>query len=95
MSNKENKKKYAKPKPASSHTYEFSPSDGEYIVPESSYNGYDNDSDKEDQDGYIDNLEIGAHYKKPFFTNAENKSCPNGWIAVNVLQPNEDVLGRY
>ena len=30
-----------------------------------------------------------------FFTNAENKSCPNGWIAVNDLQPNEKILGSH
>ena len=33
--------------------------------------------------------------KKSHFTNTENKSCPNSWIAVNELQPNEDVLGCY
>ena len=38
---------------------------------------------------------MGAHYKNPFFINAEKKSCPNGWIAVNYLQPNGDVIGRY
>ena len=33
--------------------------------------------------------------KNQFFTNDENKSCPKGWISVNDLQPNEDVLGHY
>ena len=64
-------------------TYGFSSSDGEYIVNEASDNGDDNYSDEEDYDGDTDDLEIGDHYKKPFFTNAEKKSCPNGWIAVN------------
>ena len=36
VSNKDNKKKSAKPKPASSQTDEFSSLDGEYIVPEAS-----------------------------------------------------------
>ena len=63
----------------------FSSSDGEYIFPEASDNGYDNDSDEEYQDGDTDVLEIGAHFKNPFFTNAENKSCLNGWITVNDL----------
>ena len=48
-------------------------SDGEYIVPEASENGDDNDSDEYDQDGDTDDLEIGAHYKNPYFTNAEKK----------------------
>ena len=95
VSKKDNKKKYARYRPSSSQTYEFSSSYSGYIVPEVSENGYDNDLDEEDQDRDTDDSEIGAHYKKPFFTNAENKSCPNGWIDVNDLQPNEDVLGRY
>ena len=46
-------------------------------------------------DGYIDDLEIGDHRKKQFVTNAENKSCPNGWISVNDLPTNEDVIGCH
>ena len=46
-------------------------------MPEASDNDNDNDSDEEDQDGDTDDLEIGAHYKNPFFTNSEKKSCPN------------------
>ena len=63
-------------------------------MPEASAND-DNDSDEEDQYGDTDDLEIGAHYKNPFLTNDEKKSRPNGWIAVNDLQLNEDVIGRY
>ena len=73
---------------------EVSSSYGEYIVSEASDNGDYYDSDEEDQDGDTDDLEIGAHYKNPFF-NSEKKSCPNGWISVNELQPHGDVLGRY
>ena len=64
-------------------------------MPEASDNCDDNDSDDEDQDGDTDDLAIGSNFKNPFFTNDENKSCPNGWIALNGLQPNEDVLERY
>ena len=64
-------------------------------MPEASDNGDDNDSGEEDQYRDTDDLEIGAHNKNQLFTNAENKSCTNGCIAVNDLQPNEDVLGRY
>ena len=64
-------------------------------MPEASDNGDDNYSDDEDQDGDTDDLEISAHLQKAIFTNAEKKSCPNGWIAVNDLQPNEIVLGLY
>ena len=64
-------------------------------MPEASDNGDDNDLDKEYKYGDTDDLEIGAHYKNPFLTNAENKSCPNGWFAVNDLQPNAAVLGCY
>ena len=39
--------------------------------------------DEEDQYGDTYDLEIGAHYKKQFFTNNDNKSCHNGWIDVN------------
>ena len=45
---------------------------------EASDNGDGNDSYEDDQYGYKDDLEIGAHYKNPFLINAENKSCPNG-----------------
>ena len=62
---------------------------------EASNNGDDNDSDEEDQYGDTDDLEIGDHYKNPFFINAEKKSCPNGWFDVNDSQPNEYFLGRY
>ena len=64
-------------------------------MPEATENGDDNYLEEEDQDGGTDDLEIGAHYKNPFFTNAENIPFPNGWIAVNYLQPNGDVLERY
>ena len=50
VSKKDNMKKSAKPKPASSKTYEFSYSGGKYIVPEVSDNVDDIDSDEEDQD---------------------------------------------
>ena len=62
---------------------------------EESYNDDDNNSDEEDQDGDTDDLEIGAHYKNQFFRNSENKSCTNGSIVANDLQPHEDVLGIY
>ena len=64
-------------------------------MPEASDIGYDNDSDEEDQYGGTDDLVIGDHYKKPFFTNAEKKSYPNGCIAVNDLQQNENLFGCY
>ena len=67
ISKEGNKKKSAIPKPASSNADEFSSSYGEYIVPEASDNGDDNDSDKEDWYGYTYDLEIGAHYKSHFY----------------------------
>ena len=73
----------------------FSSLDGEYTVPEASDNGDDNDSDEEDQYGDTDYSEIGTHLQKSIFTNAEKKTCPNGWFTVNYLQPNEASLGRY
>ena len=66
VSKKDNKKKSAKPKPASSQTYEFSSLNGEYIVTEESKNGKYIDSNEEYQYGDTDYLEIVAHYKKPF-----------------------------
>ena len=64
-------------------------------MPEAPDNGYDNDSDEEDQYVDTDDLGIIDHYKNQFLTKAENKSCTNDWIAVNDLQPNECVLERY
>ena len=61
VSKKDNKKKSAKPKPASSKVDESSSSDGGYMVPEASFNGDDNDIDEEDQEGDTYGLEIGAH----------------------------------
>ena len=88
-------KKYTKPNPESNQKDDVSSLYGKYEVPEASDNGDNNDSDQEDQDGATDDLEIGAHYKKPFFTNVERKLCLNNSSAVNDLQPNEDVLGHY
>ena len=56
VSKKDNKKKAAKTKPASSHTDEFSSSDGEYIVPGASGDGYDDYSDEGGQYGDTDDL---------------------------------------
>ena len=64
-------------------------------MPEASENGDENDSDEEDKDGDTNNLEISDNLQKAIFTNAENKPYPNGWISVNELQLNEDVLGLY
>ena len=56
VSKKNNKKKSSKPKPSSNHTDDVSSLDGEDTVPESLYNGNDNDLDKEDKDGDTDDL---------------------------------------
>ena len=95
VSRNDSKRKSANPKPSSNQTDDVSFLDGEYRVPEASDSCDDNDLDEEDQYGYTDDLEICAHYKKQFFTNDANKSCPNGWIDVNYLQPNEDIIGHY
>ena len=60
-----------------------------------SNNGNDNNLYEENQDRDTYDIEICDHYKKSFLTNAEKKSCPNGWFALNDLQQNESVLGRY
>ena len=57
-------------------------------MPEASTNGDDNGSGEEYKEGDTYGLEINDHYKNPFFTYAEKKSYPNGFIAVNDLQPN-------
>ena len=76
VSTKYNKKKAAKPKSSSSKTYEFSSSDGEYIVTEASDNGDDNDLYEKDQDGDTFDLEIGAHYRKPFLLIMKRNHVP-------------------
>ena len=80
VSKKYNKKKSAKSKPASSQTDEFYSLDGEYIVPELSYNGDDNNSNEEDQDVDTDDLKIGAHNEKPFIPMLKRNHVPTAGL---------------